>query len=199
MGHDVSARSGLVARENLARASVAPANVIAVPTQDEIDEYFRKRIEEWISGEKGRRARQLAEKAGLTETHISTIRSRKRGVGREALPKLAKALGLTIEQVYREAGTSAPPASDRYPNRALAAQVARQSGISEEAVRLVESELLDAKTDPTPLYWLRKMELAAEELRHRSTPESEANDRARREADTRDAVELVKPRMPKKR
>lgn len=181
-------------------------------TDPEINVYLAHLIAE--ETRRGTTLTELARRSGLTVAHLSTLRSRTRGAGWKTLQGLAKALSKSISQIEAEAAQyamshpdallgaasrSARLAADRYPNRALAAEFARRSGISEEAIQLVESELLDAKTDPTPLYWLRKIEMAVEELQHKATAIGTARELDQRASDVQEALNQVKPRMPAKR
>lgn len=151
-------------------------------SSDDVSDYVRARIEDWLQASNDRTAREFAELAQLTPTHISTIRGGTRGVGRDALLKIAGALNMSVDEVVRAAehwrrtGDLQPPPAreirieyfERYPNRALAIEVARRSGLSPQAIADIQSMELQSESDPTPLDWLDWMRGRDRELKFRA-------------------------------
>lgn len=148
------------------------------PSERVLVAYVQRRIEEWLRQAEGRTAADLAKAAGVTPTHISTIRSGQRGIGFKTMRGLAKAWETTLARLEEEAvawardNPHALPAEtrterpERYPNRALAAEFARRSGVDPRAIEIIESMSLKSSSDPTPVEWFRLMETTATQVKH---------------------------------
>jgi hypothetical protein len=59
---------------------------------------------------------------------------------------------------------------DRYPNRAIAAGIARRGGVAKEAIASVLEDQLQADVDPPELWWLDRMRLRENMLRSKELP-----------------------------
>ena len=104
---------------------------------------------------------QWALKAGLARQHVVKLieRNVEDGVEVGTLRKLAAAAGVSSAWLIEGVGApdDTPPASDRYPNRAAAAQMARLAGLSEDAIAEVLSRQLQSDNDLPPLVWFDAM------------------------------------------
>ena len=106
-------------------------------SDDILGAYLRHRIEAWLREDPSRSAAALARSAGVTPTHISTIRSQSRGVGMKTIRGLAVALGTTLADLESEAAewarenpqarrpTRTAPTLDRIEGYAAAEAAAR--------------------------------------------------------------------------
>lgn len=145
----------------------------------------------------GRTATDIANKAGISVAHVSTIRSGQRGAGWKSVMGLAKAFGKTLAEVEDEAaawvsknpvaGTSVEK-PDRYQNRVAAINFARAIGIDEAAIAQVGTYDLKDEGDPSPEAWLDWIKGVAAGMRYGRAPVEHDVD----ETETR-------PTLPKRR
>lgn len=119
----------------------------------------------------------FARRLGIrNQQSISQLKAGTRGAGIDTFDLFAKLYGKSHDAFMAEAEAwfatqevvpaRAPPAGrgERYPNRALAAEFARRSGVLEEAIALIESVELFSATDPTPRDWLDDIEREARRI-----------------------------------
>ncbi len=183
----------------LAHAKLAPAKHAGVLSREDLDAYVRRCIEHWLTTHVDEDASALARVAGLTPTTISTVRSGKRGVGRQALIRFAKAFGTSTDGLIAGAESfatlgvfAAPEAptrpdsvvvrdeSDRYPERSKAIVAARALGLSEEAIADVSTWDLRDGAAMSGEDWLDQIRAEARRGKRLAlqTPEAAARDKA---------------------
>jgi hypothetical protein len=166
-------------------------------TSPELSAYLAHLVREEVA--RGASLRGLAQRAGVTHATLSLLMSSNRGAGWKTMQGLARALGKSIGEIESgaeqfasehpvKAAGSQTESVDRYPNRALAAEFARRSGMDDAAIAQVQSMELLAKDDPTPREWLRWIESAQDQLRY-GLPSGQPIPAAMEEA--------LKPKMPK--
>jgi len=65
--------------------------------------YLQTQVRAWIAAEPGRKAKDLAALAGLTEGQISQVQNHGRAVGMKTVEGLAQAFGITYDELKRRA------------------------------------------------------------------------------------------------
>ena len=138
--------------------------MVARPTTNEvIAAYLRWRVEEWVRA--GKSARQLARAAGVSSTQISVLRSTGTGAGWKTMEGLGKVFGLTTEQLLRvskewaaDRPAPAPAPSVGTKRRTHAAELAREDGVSEEAITSVLSEpIREEDANRSTVWWIKRI------------------------------------------
>ena len=139
---------------------------------------------------------EVAKRIGVTKGQISQLKNHAAGVGFKTLTGMAGILNLTIDQVFTKAaawGKEHPDVvaalrnerveyPERYPNRLLAAEVARREGISEEAILNVVGWALKASEDPGPLEWFEDMRSEDRRLKRQASEAKAARGHAMAQA-----------------
>lgn len=129
---------------------------------------LRDRIE-FVRQETGLSYRQWSKKAGIRETHVSTIRSKPGMIPRsDTLRKLADAAGISLRWLATGEGDwraqPEPVGRDsKYPNRPRALEACRLLGFSDAAIQQVESQ--ERAADLSPIAWMRLVEVAESEIK----------------------------------
>jgi transcriptional regulator with XRE-family HTH domain len=148
---------------------------------DRLTRYVQELVERWLT-EHDAGARDLARLAGVTDTAISDIRKgrSKRGVGRDLLIGLSRAMAVSLDEIvaaaerWDGAGPIEVPASERverperYSNFVLAAEVERRAGVSEDAIRAARAELKSAE-DLSVDEWRSEIRASVNRLRRAAT------------------------------
>lgn len=117
------------------------------------------------SGGRYKSVRAFIEAAGLSSGGWSSWKSKNKSdpsheITDAMLKAIAKELGVSHFELYRRIHPPAPAPGDRFPNRTMAADIARDLGFSEDAIRAVLSE--NAKADGSRWYWLLRIEAEEE-------------------------------------
>ena len=115
----------------------------------------------------------VATTAGLSRSYIAervnaAKKDRDASVGADAAAALARALGITVEELLGTKGAGEQPLVDVYPNRAWAIQAARNLDLPEAAIQVVLSQ--DPGRDLHKMAWFHRIEAEAENLRPASNP-----------------------------
>lgn len=113
---------------------------------------------DYIAKARGVSRNKLAERAGVSSGEISRLAHRPRPSAKR-LGQIAKAWDVSLDWLANGEG---PPfvqnrLPDRYPNRAVAAEIARAGGVTEAAVSSVLGDQLDGE-DRSVLWWIHRME-----------------------------------------
>lgn len=168
---------------DVASATIQPASLSSMAGKARaVSEYVRHRINRYLKENAGRGAQsELATLVGMKAQSLGMIRDGIRQVGRDAEEGFARVFaGNSIDRLRADAAKwwseqpeSAGPGpgprieyDERYPNRVKAAMAARALGVSEAAIKAVESMSLKAATDPDPRTWLNWMEGRDRELEY---------------------------------
>jgi transcriptional regulator with XRE-family HTH domain len=178
----------------------------AKSVQTEVSLYLQFRLRDLLASGK-LDANTIAEKAGVTKGQISQLKNHAVGVGWKTLKGMGEVLGMSVDEIEAASSKWAKQHGDllktaieepkvelpeRYPNRLLAAEVARRSGISEQAINSVMSWSLKSRQDPNPLEWLE--DIRSEERRMRRDVNAE------RAASQAEALrERTRGHLPKRR
>lgn len=109
----------------------------------DIARYLQSRVKEWVGS--GKTARMLAQEAKISEAQVSDVQNTATGVGWKTAESLARAFGMTMTQLIAAAEDwaakqpAAAPATrpDANRRRTLAAELAREDGVYEEAIASV--------------------------------------------------------------
>lgn len=118
------------------------------------------RIEEGMQS-RGLTRQQLCKDAGITSSYLTKLLSGDRGDRIEYMTawRIANAIGYSAH--YLVTGTGNRDAervvNDASLNRAHAAEIAAELGISERAIDAIRAELYDVKSEPSSLTWLLLM------------------------------------------
>lgn len=132
----------------------------------EILDFLRFRAKEWIKD--GHSARELATAAGISPAQLSFFLSEAKGAGWKTANGLAAAFGLTFDQLWSEArrwASTQPKVNVALPNRTKAAELSREDGVHERAIRQVlEAPALPGDERISVLAWARRMKLAELDL-----------------------------------
>jgi hypothetical protein len=145
-----------------------------------VTEYVRHRLGQWFEKHPYRGAEtEMADELGISSQALSQIRTVK-GVGPVTEPAFARAyangsidqLRADAEKWWREQpGSRTEPHTEyteRYPNRALAADFARKAGVNPEAIASVQSDSFESHEDLPALEWLRLIEREESAIRFRA-------------------------------
>jgi transcriptional regulator with XRE-family HTH domain len=143
-----------------------------------LQQVVRARIEAWLNVDRHRSAASLALMAGITPTHVSTIRSGNRGVGMKSLVGLAAALETSITELEAEAikwerehplqAVRPDPViarDDPYPNLAEAESFALRAGVGAEAIKDVRMRLAKGQQDMSMLEWFDQIRRTEDAVR----------------------------------
>lgn len=151
---------------------------MGLPTDEKVSRYVQRLLQRWLAAEPGRTARAFALRVGVTETHVSDVRSGKRSPMRK-LVQFGKALGTTAEAIYEGAALwtdeSQEPPEPRsrtpdlepdadYPSRAAVVRCARELGLHPRAIAAVGEMRLQFEGDPGPRFWLARLVGADSEI-----------------------------------
>jgi transcriptional regulator with XRE-family HTH domain len=136
---------------------------MARSTSKEVAAYCQWRIREWVRS--GKSARELAKAAGVSSTQISELQSQGIGAGWKTVEGLAKAFGMTMPELMTVANewaasqpTPPPSPSLATSRRAHAADLAKEDGISDEAIRSVLAEpIREEDAQRSTLWWALRM------------------------------------------
>jgi transcriptional regulator with XRE-family HTH domain len=135
-------------------------------TTAEIAGYLQWRVREEIKA--GKTATELAKLAGVSGAQISELKNRGIGAGWQTAEGLARVFGMTMPELLEAAAawtakSGAPPSSARgtprpvapAQRRALAADLAREDGVSNEAIASVLKEPEDLER--STIWWILRM------------------------------------------
>jgi plasmid maintenance system antidote protein VapI len=117
----------------------------------EQNETLRKAAHELV-GRFGSQVR-LAKELGIYQPSLSNFLSGKFGVGHSMARNIARLKGMSVEELLG-IDERAVELDDRYPNRALAIQIARRDGYDEDAIRTIAFAQLQAENDIPVTEWL---------------------------------------------
>lgn len=125
-----------------------------------------------------------AKRLDVTQQTISDVlKGKAAGVG--LARRVADALSISLDDLLAGRAASSPAEGDRYPERAIAADLARRGGIDLEAIRLVQG--IDAKGEEHTSRWQWLDDMRAQERdlkRKRADPRIQEEEDARAKAAT---------------
>jgi plasmid maintenance system antidote protein VapI len=160
---------------------------------NQIARYLQWRVREWVSS--GKTAAELAKLGEISGAQVSEVQNHAVGVGWKTADALAKAFGMTMPTLIAAATewaaqdpAPAPPsvaqAAGRAHRRAVAADLAREDGISEEAIRdVLAAPASPADADASTVWWIlrmRRRDLELAEAPRLATPEESGEVRTSR-------------------
>jgi hypothetical protein len=125
--------------------------------------YLQFRVREWVAS--GKSARGLAASAGISGAQVSDLMNQGVGAGWKTTKALATVFGMSVQDLITvaEEWAQSQPAPLTMPGqatkrRAAAADLAREDGVSEEAIDSVLSEpLRESDEKRSTLYWALRM------------------------------------------
>ena len=124
--------------------------------------YIREWIEtEWIA--KGHKQTELAKICDVDKATITDLKKGRRGAGWSVFEGVAKAHGITKDELERQAlawwkehGDKAMDTADPHPNRAAALEFLR-ADIPAEVAKRIRSVTLDTAGDPSRAWWVQRI------------------------------------------
>lgn len=137
--------------------------------------YIRSRADAWLADDLRRTRAGLARLSGLTAEQVHDLLNGSRTPTQRSLRAVARALGISFDDLDQSAKLWAerashptPPAAsnpgDRYPNRARAIAAAAMVDHDPRDIETVRAVVLPpGVTDPAALVWLRWIDKAREE------------------------------------
>jgi hypothetical protein len=137
-----------------------------------VSAYVRDRLQREcaVRGE----AAKIARVTGFSTAHVTNVQKQDRGVGDDFAEALARHWGLTMAQLEEEATRWAsqqaapqpePPTSDTEPNRARAAELARDDRVHEAAIQSVLVEpMSDENRARSVLWWAIRMKMREHDM-----------------------------------
>lgn len=113
----------------------------------------------------------VADLLGIQQATVSDLVNIKRGVRLEVVIAIRNAVGVSLDELLElppPTGKSANAEADRYPNRAIAVQLARAAGVPDvERVRKFDPKI---DNDRPAAWWLKQIVLHAELAEDFATP-----------------------------
>ena len=137
---------------------------MARSTSKEIAAYLQWRVREWVRS--GKTARELARAAGISTAQVSELQNSGIGAGWKTAESLGRVFQLSMPELMAAAADWStrhapltPAAPDlREERRALASRLAREDGVSDEAIRLVlAEEPTDQDMLRSTVWWILRM------------------------------------------